>query len=71
MTVTIDQTLFWTVLSALIAYDVFNIVLSKIIPRRSHCLSVYDQGFGPKGMVVKSRDNLGVKTPEVSDTPKQ
>lgn len=71
MTVTIDQTLFWTVLAALIAYDVFNIVLNKILCRRSNCLSVYDQGFGPRGMVVKSRDTLGAKTPEVSDTPKQ
>lgn len=66
MTISIDQTLFWTVLSALIAYDLFNATIGRLLNRRSSCLSVYDQGFGPRGMVVKSRDNIGHPKPEQS-----
>lgn len=64
MTISIDQTLFWTVLSALIAYDLFTVTLGRVLNRRSNCLSVYDQGHGPRGMVVKSRDNICEKAPE-------
>ena len=71
MTISIDQTLFWTVLSALIAYDFFTATLGRLLNRRSNCMAAYDQGFGPRGMVVKSRDNIGEPKPEQSSAKQQ
>lgn len=66
MTITIDQNLFWTIIAAMLAYNVimgFIASLGDLIARRPvgavNSFPTNCTGAGPGGMVVKNRDSLG------------
>jgi hypothetical protein len=60
MGINIDTQLFWTIITALLCYDLFFAVFNAFIsrPSRKSIVEQYPGGVGPGGMIMRSQKSL-------------